>query len=554
MLRRMREWMVLHGRRFVGGEKAHPELTSTAVLATSRSLEVVVAHMRCSEPLASRRGRCSAPPPLQCTTIHYLQAVPEDIFNGETVSLLDRQQTVAVNSIVLVQQIIITLGNFPEVLQVSDVLDEDASYDERSVIILLVFLASQLLLKQKMDHISIRQLISSCYQSPNGKASAISEPLQCQNTLLRNPVNLALNFSTVVEQGEKANCKVVDASDGQEIAPVMVEEDTCRSFILNTFLSKQNSAAIMIQCCWRCWLTKRLFSSQMRAVVKIQNALRSCHSRKAFIQLRLAAIKWWRNVRAAKLKDRSVLTIQSHVRGWIARQESAREKHRITVIQAFWKGYLVRKSEKKQLFDLRRRIQKSATNVDDDMRLINRHLSALSLLLNHKSISNIRHACSTLNTATEHSEKCCKILVEAGAIDILLKEIQKLTRSGPDQEVLKQILSILRNIARYPSLALKLISGHQSVEIIFQEFLRNKTEGYFVASELLWRLFTMKEGREVAANLQRHVRRLQIRIQELERKVELQKRNARITAGKGDSEQRLKAAVAVLQSTLGTHR
>ena len=41
-------------------------------------------------------------------------------------------------------------------------------------------------------------------------------------------------------------------------------------------------------------------------------------------------------------------------------------------------------------------MQKSARNVDDSKRLINRLLAALSELLNMKSLSNILHTCSTL--------------------------------------------------------------------------------------------------------------------------------------------------------------
>lgn len=46
--------------------------------------------------------------------------------------------------------------------------------------------------------------------------------------------------------------------------------------------------------------------------------------------------------------------------------------------------------------DLRLRVQNSATNVDDGMRIINRLVSALSELLNMKSVSGILHTCATL--------------------------------------------------------------------------------------------------------------------------------------------------------------
>ena len=46
--------------------------------------------------------------------------------------------------------------------------------------------------------------------------------------------------------------------------------------------------------------------------------------------------------------------------------------------------------------DLRLRILRSAMNVDDSRRIINRLLSALSELLSMKSISGILHNCETL--------------------------------------------------------------------------------------------------------------------------------------------------------------
>lgn len=74
--------------------------------------------------------------------------------------------------------------------------------------------------------------------------------------------------------------------------------------------------------------------------------------------------------------------------------------------------------------------------------------------------------------ATEHSQKCCEELVSAGAIDTLLKLIRSVSRSIPDQEVLKHALSTLRNLACHPHLVEALIDSG-SVEIILWEFLRS---------------------------------------------------------------------------------
>ena len=69
--------------------------------------------------------------------------------------------------------------------------------------------------------------------------------------------------------------------------------------------------------------------------------------------------------------------------------------------QSYWKGYLARKEAKGQLLDLRLRMQKSAANVDDSRRLINRLVSAISELLNMRSVSGILHTCEILGMSFE---------------------------------------------------------------------------------------------------------------------------------------------------------
>ena len=74
--------------------------------------------------------------------------------------------------------------------------------------------------------------------------------------------------------------------------------------------------------------------------------------------------------------------------------------------------------------------------------------------------------------ATAHSQKCCEELVAAGAIDILLRLIRSVSRSIPDQEVLKHALSTLRNLARYPHLLEVLIQSPNSVQTVLWELVR----------------------------------------------------------------------------------
>ncbi|XP_048435475.1 uncharacterized protein LOC125475150 [Pyrus x bretschneideri] len=135
-----------------------------------------------------------------------------------------------------------------------------------------------------------------------------------------------------------------------------------------------------------------------------------------------------------------------------------------------------------------------------------------------KSISSILHTCVTLDKATAHSQKCCEKLVEEGAIKTLLKIFASATRSIHDQEVQKHVLSTLRNLARYPHLVEVLIDSPGSVETVVCEFVRNKEEGYFTASELLKKVCASRKGVEAVRKSPALLKRLHNLVKELSRK------------------------------------
>nr|XP_011459978.1 PREDICTED: abnormal spindle-like microcephaly-associated protein homolog [Fragaria vesca subsp. vesca] len=350
------------------------------------------------------------------------------------------------------------------------------------------------------------------------------------------------------------------------------------------------------------WLRRRHFLHQRKAVVKIQSTIRCLLYRQAFQCLRHAAVeiqrivrgeicrsnllgssclhpviphgclskttsafyssfelnivfcsvlklqRWWRSVLSLKLRTKSAVLIQSRIREWLARQKASREKHCSVVIQSHWRGYQARKKEsREQLKDIRLRVQKSSTSVDDSMRIINRLVAALSELLRMKSLSNILHTCATLDMATRYSQKCCERLVDAGAIKTLLKLIHSGSRSIPDQEVLKHALSTLRNLARYPHLVEVLTDCEGSVETILWELLRNKEEGYFIASELLKKICSSPKGAEAVRKSPAHLKRLRSLVEELSRKSCNEKRNARLANARENTERRLKEATVILK-------
>ncbi|KAL4309998.1 hypothetical protein GQ457_01G042960 [Hibiscus cannabinus] len=312
------------------------------------------------------------------------------------------------------------------------------------------------------------------------------------------------------------------------------KEFACRS------LQNQTLAATKIQSQFRAWQLRRSFMKKKQAIIKIQSNFQQRKCLRASQQCENA--------------NKSAIIIQSYVRGWIARRKAWRYKYLIVMIQSYWKGYVARKESRAQLKDLRLRMQKSAKNVDDSKRIINRLLSALSELLSMKSISGILHHCETLDMATAHSLKCCEELVAAGAIGILLKQIRSTSRSIPDQEVLKHALSTLRNLARYPHLAEVLIDTPPAVETILWEMLRNKEEGYFIASEILKKICSNPKGVKAVHKLPALLKRLHNLIEDLTRKLNIEKRNPRTVALKESTERRLKEAVQLLKLITNGYR
>ncbi|KAK6149768.1 hypothetical protein DH2020_017293 [Rehmannia glutinosa] len=383
------------------------------------------------------------------------------------------------------------------------------------------------------------------------------------------------------------NRRVIQMQREENISAIIIQSHV-RGWMARRQAYREKNLLIRIQSFCRGWLQRKEFLFQKDAAITIQSAIRHMNCRKVFVSHRHAAIdiqrfirgentrkrligafwsqkaskhhvqglelnvflecvvklqRWWRHVLQVRVKTQSAVVIQSHFRGWIARQTAKREKQSVVVIQAYWKGYLARKEARDQLLDLRLRMQKSAANVDESRRLINRLIAALSELLSMRSVSGILHTCATLDMATELSQKCCEELVAAGAIGTLLKLIRSVSRSIPDQQVLKHALSTLRNLARYPTLTQILVQSHGCVETVLLEFIRNKEEGYFIASELLKKICATESGANAIRKSPALLKRLNNLVEELARKAGGDKRNARNLVGRENAERRLREVV-----------
>ncbi|KAL0535190.1 hypothetical protein IC582_029515 [Cucumis melo] len=436
----------------------------------------------------------------------------------------------------------------------------------------------------------------------NENLAAIQIQSYFRGGLLRRKF-LSLRMATIVIQKNirMLRCRKEYTYNKNVVTFAIVIQSSIRGWIARREGHRQRRLIILVQNFWRRWLARKEFLQQRESVIKIQTAMRCKIARMAFHRQRHAAIeiqrllrgqitrmkllgaaselrstfhsgnfsrcsckmfelklvlgsilklqRWWKGVLLLRSRSRSIIVIQSHIRGWISRRRAATERQQIVLIQSHWKGYLARKRSRGQLGDLCLRVQNSAANVDDGKRIINRLVVALSELLSMRSVRGILHTCATLDMATGHSQKCCETLVGAGAISTLLKLIRSVSRSIPDQEVLKHALSTLRNLSRYPHLIEVLIDTHGSVEILLWELLRNKEDGFFIASEVLKMICRNEKGIEAVRKSSGHLKRLNSLAEELTRKAYNEKRTARGLDGRENIERRLKEAVELLKLT-----
>ncbi|KNA22012.1 hypothetical protein SOVF_038020 [Spinacia oleracea] len=615
-----------------------------------------------------------------------------------------RDTTDAVHNFVLSQKLTTLLGNFPEVLQICDILEHNGACNDRSVVILLVFLSSQLLVKKSKDKLNFHKLMGCHCQNPERKRWSMSSEAASHRERERPSEDGTIKFKAVQAWWQDmAKRNSDDGNQPADLANLPFPADKCnfeswkgnaaviiqshlrrvverkkylkikqavekiqlswKQFLASEYCQTRRLAATKIQSYVRGWMLKRRFLNKKQAALKIQSVLRSLRcvqdfreyriatksaiivqshargwiarrdacrhrnclllvqshcrrwlARRGFLRQKDAALtiqsafrvkmcryafhryrhaateiqrlvrgkisrnrllgssslpviasighrscsselsivldaivklqRWWKGALEFKLRKEAAVVIQSYMRRFICQQKTLKERHHAITIQAHWKGYLARKHAKEQLVDLRLRIQKSAATVEDRMRIMNRLVAALKELKSMKNVSGILHNCATLNIATTHSQKCCERLVDEGAVEILLYQITAVTRSIPDQEVMKHCLSTLRNLSKYADLADALIAHRGSIETILREFLRNKEEGYFIACELLKKLCTRPAGIEAMRGLCPMLKRLQALVEDLTRKANNEKRNHRGVA----VERRLREAIELQNS------
>ncbi|CAL9122642.1 unnamed protein product [Musa textilis] len=151
-----------------------------------------------------------------------------------------------------VQRIITIMGNFPEVLHISDILGDVASFDERSMIILIVFLASLLVCRNNLDRGKMYCLMRwdwSLDVAPSTSCSSLSE--NDLFTTLKSQKNKMSKYACPLQNGE------LNKYDTEDWAVKIIQSQFRRFIERNKFLKIKNATCVL-QAAIRAWQTVAL--------------------------------------------------------------------------------------------------------------------------------------------------------------------------------------------------------------------------------------------------------------------------------------------------------
>jgi len=192
-------------------------------------------------------------------------------------------------------------------------------------------------------------------------------------------------------------------------ASIVFIQSVVRSYLARkSFLIKIKNA-IALQANIKARLAREQFLRNKEATLAIQVQYRSLRTRYEYLQKRDAAEKLQSAGMSLRYHDTDYnfnlfFLLSSSVRAWLARREieeccAARRRfeERIVKLQSLWRGYKVRKqnnSEKMRV--MRQRIARANATVVESMKLGNRTLHALEILLSSQNLTTVLKALESL--------------------------------------------------------------------------------------------------------------------------------------------------------------
>ncbi|MFS7934043.1 putative IQ motif, EF-hand binding, calponin domain, armadillo-like helical, CH domain superfamily [Helianthus anomalus] len=343
----------------------------------------------------------------------------------------------AVHNFLLSQKLTTLLGNFPEVLQVSDILECKGACSDRGVIILLVFLSSQLVVKRNLRQINFHKLLGH-NQNPEIKCIRRDQLIGCHKheveTYQNENEDNGRNFKAIMAWWKE----MAQHNSKANVNPVYTA--------LNSFLGKQSSdkrreiAATIIQSHFRRLVKYRNYTriknaaSSLQAVIRvwvmvkntpattkfntIKNQEKSYDGRKlsrsfsrylsdrhAFIKVKRSVVIIQRAIRhwiVQKHQTDAAIMIQKCIRGHAARSAYVRQST-ATIIQACYPSWILRKSFLNQK-QAATKIQSHYRGHISRKRFLNKKQAATKIqnyycgLVIRKNFSNQKHAATKIQS------------------------------------------------------------------------------------------------------------------------------------------------------------
>ncbi|XP_033148060.1 abnormal spindle-like microcephaly-associated protein homolog isoform X3 [Brassica rapa] len=307
----------------------------------------------------------------------------------------------AVQNFILSQKLTALLGSFPEVLQIGDLLEHNAVVSNQSVIILLAFLSSKLIVKENMEKLNFHKLLCSSCQDQEKRYSriscSISEAVRNEEPDRENGEDATKTFQAIkawwqemayqnsvgevssrTPQGSLSRKITMDFERGDSKAAVVIQSNF-RGLHARRKFRKKLKEVCFLQAAIRTWLSvkhikvleiftveevtlqlsersanlksvaryvkyiveRSRFLKLRKSVLVIQKAVRR-HQRNLHHELK-AALKIQQAWRSYKEQVISSITIQSYVRGWNTRRMNRKYKLSSVLIQRYCRGWLARR-------------------------------------------------------------------------------------------------------------------------------------------------------------------------------------------------------------------
>ncbi|KAG4196093.1 hypothetical protein ERO13_A06G147800v2 [Gossypium hirsutum] len=199
---------------------------------------------------------------------------------GEKSIMSATDYTDAVHNFILSQKLTTLLGNFPEVLQISDLLEHNGAVSDQSVVILLVFLLSQLIVKKNV--LNFHKLLGCGCQSLERRHSLTQRQSASSDTVVHNKERDIDTTKGYSNNDAAKKFKAIQAwwrnmteQNYRSSVRSATSISNCSTAQKTSFDILRENAATIIQSHYRRLKERRNFLKMMKAICLVQTVVRT---------------------------------------------------------------------------------------------------------------------------------------------------------------------------------------------------------------------------------------------------------------------------------------